>query len=69
MYRTNIKYNYRKTKEKGGEVGKDKLMIPNAAGHKIDFRRISAEEKAEMRACKAEKGKRKRMGNTAEHNP
>lgn len=50
-------------------MGKDKLMIPNAAGHKIDFRRISAEEKAEMRACKAEKGKRKRIGNTAEHNP
>lgn len=69
MYRTNIKYNYRKTKEKGAEVGKDKLMIPKAAGHKIDFRRISEEEKAEMRVCKAEKRERRQIGNMAEHNP
>lgn len=50
-------------------MGKDELMIPKAAGHKIDFRRIFEEEKAEMRACKAEKGERRQIGNMAEHNP
>lgn len=50
-------------------MGKDELMIPKAAGHKIDFRRISEEEKAEMRACKAEEGERRQIGNMAEHNP